>query len=166
MKNNREIIILIFSILLTLISTYILGNSISHYIEVYRAIYGIKVKIIRVNYRVNYEKRKATINVIISINNPSEKDVEITGGEGRILLNNKYLGSIIFYVGEGITLPSKIKNYTLTGISIIKDPYLKILVNSINSGELNWIIESWIHFRIGIHSTIIKSEAYLKEKTS
>jgi len=139
-----------------IVSLFLLVNAASYYVEVYRAIYGVRVNVLSVSYSLDMEGKTARINVIISVDNPSNHEIIVTGGEGKIYLNQKYLGSFMLYTGEGITIAPGITNFTVTGIGIIKHPYFNILNNAVASGNLNWFIEAWVHLRIGLHVTVIK----------
>ncbi len=141
---------------LAVLSAYFLASSASHYVEVYRAIYSVKVSVLSIIYNVDFGKRVGRVNIIIKIENPSNREVEFIGGEGKIYLNGKYLGSLMFYAGEGVPVPPKAINFTITGIASIPDPYFRILEYAIDKGEFNWLVEAWIHFKIDIHVTIVK----------
>lgn len=147
---------LIAILAIMIFSLFLLVNVASYYVEVYRAIYGVRVSVLSVSYSLDLEGRTARVNVILSIGNPSNREVVITSGEGRIYLNQKYLGSFMLYVGEGIMIAPGISNFTVTGISMVEYPYFNILNSAVASGNLSWYIEAWVHLKIGLHVTVVK----------
>ncbi len=163
--NTKNTIFFTISIAIIAASLYTAFTSATYYLEVYKAIYGIKVKVIEVSYRVEEEKARGIVNIVISVDNPSENWVEIVSGQGKVYLNGKYLGSAIIYAGEGIQLAPKTENFTLTGIALVQQAYFKLLEKAIEEKELSWFIEFWIQFRIGIHRTVIKTTANIRTKT-
>ncbi|MCD6155268.1 MAG: hypothetical protein J7J22_05845 [Candidatus Verstraetearchaeota archaeon] len=95
--------------------------------------------------------------MIISIDNPSNNRIILSGGEGKIYLNRKYLASFTLYVGEEILISAGIHNFTITGSASISNLYFRILDKACSEGNVSWYVEVWIHFRIDSHTTIVKS---------
>lgn len=147
---------LISSLAIMVFSLYFLINAAVYYVEIYRAIYGIKVSVVSISYVLNVDSKTAKINVILSIDNPSNHEVVITGGQGKMYLNQRFLGSFMIYVGEGLTIAPRMVNFTVTGIGVIEYPYFNILYNALNAGYLNWFVEAWVHLRIDSHVTVVK----------
>lgn len=147
---------LTFMLAIMVLSLYLLVNAASYYVEVYRAIYSVKFTVVRISYSMNIESKTARVNVIFSISNPSNHEIVITSGEGKIYLNGKYLGSFMIYAGDGIIVAPWMTNFTVTGIGVIEYPYFNILNSAVASGNFNWFIEAWIHLRIGLHVTVVK----------
>lgn len=144
-KLSREKIFFIILLIILLLSIYIIYWNIIDYINIYKAISGVDVKVADIKLSELGESYKIYVKILIT--NPSDLNINFVDIGGHIKLNTIYLGIINFYDKPQV-IGKRSFNVTLMGVYEATPDKITIIKKALMEGKFNWEIYGWATFEV------------------
>ncbi len=153
LASARSQVVVLLSMLL--VSLMLLYSSLSYYLELYEAIYGIEVSVTAIRV-IEASQEGGQIELLFSIDNPSSRTLTLAGAEGRIFLDGKFLAPIEFPEVGRFKINPRARGTVLRGKVYVDRYRAKILMRALSSGKQSWFVEAWLHIKVNSLITIYK----------